>query len=160
LELNNATEYTFKQVMVAKEASTDSDYNPLWYECVDRLLHSARATTKSRNAKGREIEVMTLTFNDIVQMFRDQHGRCAYSDITFTKDGPWMMSLERLDNTRGYTSENVVLICKAFNAVDRSHTTGGCSGLTRDKLQACIASYREHEDWVESSLAAIRLMKK
>jgi hypothetical protein len=71
-----------------------------------------------------------------------------------------MMSLERLDNTHGYTRENVVLICKAFNSGDRSHTTGGCSGLTRDKLQALIASYREHEDWVEATIAAIRFMKK
>jgi hypothetical protein len=160
LELNTPTEYTFKQLLAALESSTDSDYDDSWLGYIDRLLLSARAHTISRNAKGRDIEAVTLTFQDIVQMFRDQHGRCAYSDISFTKDGPWKMSLERLDNTRGYTRENVTLICKAFNAIDRSHTTaGGCGGLTRDKLQACIASYREHKNWVEATIAEIRLMK-
>jgi hypothetical protein len=161
LELNTATEYTMKQVVAAQEASTDSDYDPSWFECVDTLLNSARGNTKERNAKGREIEAVALTFQDIVQIFRDQRGRCAYSDIAFTKDGPWKISLERIDNTHGYTRENVLLICKAFNAADRSHTiVGGCSGLTRDKLQALIASYREHKDWVEATITAIRFMKE
>jgi hypothetical protein len=159
LELNTPTEYTFKLLVAALEASTDSDCDDTWIGYVDQLLRNARAHTKARNEKGRDMEDVTMTFQDIVQLFRDLRGRCAYSDITFTKDGPWMMSLERIDNTRGYTRENVTLICKAFNAADRSHTTGGCSGLTREKLQACIASYREHEDWVEASIAAIRLMK-
>jgi hypothetical protein len=145
----------------ALEASTDSDYDASWNPCIHVLLQSARSSTIARNKKGREIEAVTLTPNDVKEMFRDQRGRGAYSDITFTKDGPWTMSLERLDNTRGYTRENVTLICKAFNSRDVSHITeGGCRSLNREKVQAFIASYREHEDWVKTTIAAIRLMKK
>jgi hypothetical protein len=160
LELNTATEYTFKQLVETLDSSTDSDYDASWEPYIKELLHGACSSTKYRIKNGRDMEAVTLTFQDIVQMFRDLRGRCVYSDITFTKDGPWKMSLERIDNTRGYTRENVTLICKAFNAGDRSHTTmGKCGGLTREKLQAFIASYREHKDWVEATIAAIRLMK-
>ena len=50
-----------------------------------------------------------------------------------------MMSLERLNNKKGYTKENTVLICVEFNSIDRSSISinqgTGSSQWSKEKFQ-------------------------
>jgi hypothetical protein len=90
---------------------------------VQRMLRSARSSTKLRNSRREEQTEVSIDVDQILDKLNSQEGRCKYSNIPlqFGWSVDWQMSLERLDATKGYTSENVVLICLEFNT---SHLTG------------------------------------
>eukprot|EP01083_Nonionella_stella_P267468 903551_1 len=69
----------------------------------------------------------TLTMDDMFRMIVEQNFRCKYSGIpmAFKMCTDWKRSIERIDNNKGYTKENCVLICWEFNASDRSF--GACN---------------------------------
>ena len=75
--------------------------------------------TKERNKKGRGHGLCEYTFDDIVKLWGEQGGLCAYSRIPMTfgshKDMWWTCSPERIDETKGYIKGNVCLICHEFN---------------------------------------------
>eukprot|EP00397_Hematodinium_sp_SG-2012_P016208 GEMP01016529.1.p1 GENE.GEMP01016529.1~~GEMP01016529.1.p1 ORF type:complete len:455 (+),score=11.18 GEMP01016529.1:111-1475(+) len=89
---------------------------------------SARMSAKQREQKGRkEAGEFTLTFADVVTMYEQQQGLCFYSGIQmiFRPSSEWMCSIERLDNSRGYTLGNVALICLEFQTADHSRRAKG-----------------------------------
>lgn len=82
-----------------------------------RLCSSA-----SQRAKQRGLEV-TLSYVDILDMLAGQDGKCAYSGVSMEAEQPnshWRMSLERVENSKGYTSSNCVLVAAEFNSSDYS----------------------------------------
>jgi hypothetical protein len=109
------------------------------------LLSSARNSTDLRNKKGRQQD-FTINFNDLIEIYNEQNGLCAYSGIPLQfgsylhKD--WVVSLERIDPTQGYTRDNVCLICIEFNSSDQTVKTGsdyGSAGWTPLKFQYFLA---------------------
>ena len=69
---------------------------------------------------------VTLTPADLDALFAEQHGVCAISGLALTlpktgaalgrlKRSPWKISLDRLDNARGYVKGNVQLVCMMAN---------------------------------------------
>ena len=88
----------------------------------------------------------TLTWDDLYQMVRRQHGRCAYSGVsmeTCTPNSHWRMSLERRDNSKGYSKENCVFVAAEFNTGDcsrhrgvRKETVKGTAQWSHQKVQA------------------------
>ena len=91
----------------------------------------------------------TLTWGDLYQMVRRQHGRCAYSGVpmeTCTPNSHWRMSLERRNNSKGYSRENCVFVAAEFNTGDssrhrgvRKETVKGTAQWSRQKVQAVFA---------------------
>eukprot|EP00435_Cladocopium_sp_Y103_P045897 s1751_g13.t1 len=59
-----------------------------------------------------------LELDDVLGMLWAQRGRCFYSDVPLRyaqSNVDWLMSLERLDNTKTYTKENTCLVALEFN---------------------------------------------
>lgn len=79
-----------------------------------KLLNGMTASSKQRGHYLPE-----FTFDDLVELFNKQNGLCFYSGIPMAfgsyKEISWTISAERLDNSIGYTKENVVLVCWEFN---------------------------------------------
>jgi hypothetical protein len=51
-----------------------------------------------------------------VQQWDKQHGRCYYSGVPLElNSGPFLVTIERLDVSQGYTQENCVLACLCIN---------------------------------------------
>ena len=70
----------------------------------------------------------SIDYTDILQMLLQQGGRCFYSGVPLRYKHchmDWIISLERLDNTIGYTSGNYVLIAAEFNTPDRTRYAVG-----------------------------------
>lgn len=87
-------------------------------------INSARGNTKRRGTKNRDKECteFNITFDSILDKIKKQNGKCFISSVplSFKPGSDWMMSIERLDNSKGYTDENTVLIAFEFNTSDNS----------------------------------------
>lgn len=73
------------------------------------------STEWSDRINGREFN---LTKEDIELMWTTQEGKCYYTGISMSESkakklADW--SIERLDNTKGHTKDNVVLCCLGIN---------------------------------------------
>lgn len=77
------------------------------------------------NTKHRTHE-NTITVEDIIDIYDKQNGLCFWFNVplhpTLIKKHPQNPSLDRLDRTKGYTKDNVVLCCYAAN-IGRNETT-------------------------------------
>ena len=86
-----------------------------------RFCNEAKCNSKARAAKGRPNMVCEITSDDLIDLFKEQRGRCAISGILLQFDGKnWVLSLDRKDPSKGYTKDNIQLICGEFNTADRS----------------------------------------
>jgi hypothetical protein len=84
---------------------------------LNQLYHASKVSAKRRLNKGRlDAGQHDITLESIEELWKTQNGRCYYSNIQmqFNKN-EWKVSLERLDTTKGYIKENVVLCCLEFN---------------------------------------------
>ena len=91
------------------------------YNTMVRFCNSAKCSSKARAAKGRLNMVCEITPDDLIEILEEQRGRCAISGIFLQFDGKnWVLSLDRKDPSKGYTKDNIQLICGEFNTSDRS----------------------------------------
>lgn len=82
---------------------------PKLHAFIRRSLYRCANSTEKRKENGRDMQ-MDISMTDVVQQWVKQRGRCAYLDVPLTFDGDWQMSIERVDDTRGYMVDNIVLI--------------------------------------------------
>jgi hypothetical protein len=97
-----------------KKTDFDTIENTLRGRSLKCLSHS-----KIRSAKRqRDAVYHTLTFDNVLDIYQQQGGRCYYSRVPLAFSGNFQMSLERLDSTKGYIRENSVLVILGLNAGD------------------------------------------
>ena len=84
------------------------------------LLKAIRSTVKKT---AREL---TITREDIVERYEAQSGRCFYSGMKLNfelkKHSPMYPSVDRVDSTRGYTPDNIVITCWWMNRAKFTYT--------------------------------------
>ena len=112
----------------------------------------------------RKSHLCEITHTDILQKLLVQQGRCFYSGVPLQYMLPhhdWVMSLERLDNSVGYTVDNCVLIAVEFNTPDHSRqAVREASGSSQWSLAKVMhvwgrAGFREEQLPIESSLSPL-----
>eukprot|EP01083_Nonionella_stella_P102936 293462_1 len=89
---------------------------------VTYLVLQAKYDSKRRQSSNNDTRgECTTTMDDVFEILEEQMFRC-YSAIpmTFKRNMDWRCSLERMDNMKGYTKDNCVLICWEFNSTDRT----------------------------------------
>lgn len=84
-----------------------------WFQA---LVASSKTTSKLREGARSEFNLSTDFLLDLLE---SQQGRCHYSNIpmTFKHGEDWSASIERMDTAKGYTQDNVCLICVEFNTM-------------------------------------------
>ena len=114
------------------------------------LISGSKSGIERRNKSKWRIDkplIHTLTFDELLSIYLQQFGRCAYSNQWLKLFGDYMMSLERKDTTIGYTKENCCLVCLEFNATDWSiakcddDTRIGSSGWNAAKVKLVVDNY-------------------
>lgn len=114
--------------------------------CIKQLLNASKKNAMDKAEKGRTSGTYDLSYKCIVEKLKEQKGLCAYSNIplNFTK-GDWRMSFERVDTSKGYTNNNVVIIASEFNTTDCSimakHFICGSGGWSKLKFQYFVGYY-------------------
>lgn len=73
------------------------------------LKKNSSKSTKERNLKGRDLQESEISVEYLIDLWEKQRGRCYYLNIPMSTQGDWKVSLERIDNSKGYTKDNVVL---------------------------------------------------
>ena len=82
---------------------------------LDRLSVSLNTARQTARRKGL---LFDLTSEAITDLWRQQEGLCAYSGRAMAFDGkgsPESVSIDRVDSSKGYTLDNVVLCCTFVN---------------------------------------------
>ena len=82
----------------------------------------------ARKASAKRQRTSEIEYTDVLEMLLKQGGRCFYSGVPLRYDQPhvdWVVSLERLDNSKGYVRDNCVLIAAEFNTPDLSKNAKG-----------------------------------
>jgi hypothetical protein len=128
----------------------DKRKNPSLRLKLSKLISGSKSGIETRNkSKWRKNKplIHTLTFEELLDIYLQQCGRCAYSNKLLELCGEYMMSLERKDTKIGYTKENCCLICIEFNSGDWSISKcddddrEGSSGWNKEKLKLVIDNY-------------------
>ena len=83
------------------------------------LNRSSKASAKLRGERrGEEVGKHEIDVEFLTNLWEKQKGLCYYSNIPMNYNkAEWRISIERLDNSKGYIPENVVLCCLEFNVV-------------------------------------------
>lgn len=78
---------------------------------IPTFLNSCRVSAQKR---GQEC---TITYDDLLELWNNQSGKCFYTAIKMTTQpaSHYSVSVERIDSSIGYVKENVVLICHVIN---------------------------------------------
>lgn len=85
------------------------------------ILRAAFRRVEIRHLERWPNDPTTLTFPDLIELWRKQEGCCALSGIEMTWGRGSMhatsLSVDRLDNSIGYHLHNIRLVCQAVNAM-------------------------------------------
>lgn len=79
---------------------------------ISQILGAAKKRAKSKNID------FSITTNDLNNLLNKQNNCCNITNIPFELSGsksPWTISLDRIDNEKGYTLDNVQLVCWMYN---------------------------------------------
>ncbi len=80
-----------------------------------------RNAARKSLGQGLRVQAIEVTPQDLVQKFHEQNGRCYWSGIKMNenfndiKRHPLAISVDRLDNQRGYVYDNLALTLRLFN---------------------------------------------
>lgn len=91
-----------------QRASRSLERNPLLY-----IFNGIKKSSRQRRIS------FAITFDEIKRRFDFQEQRCFYTGMpmTFTPNDPNKVSIDRLDSSKGYEPNNIVLCSKRINAM-------------------------------------------
>lgn len=105
-----------------------------------KCLTSSKHSSMTRGLKH------SLTYDESLEVYEQQGGRCAYSRIPLTFTWMFQMSIDRIDVNKGYEIGNVHLVILGLNVGDWSGIKNeedkkdGCSGWNREKFLYAVSN--------------------
>ncbi len=112
----------YKAKVLNRYYSLSTDKKVLYQENVRRWQHTnifrnRFLQARSRAAK-RNIE-FSITVETLETLYQKQNGKCFFSGMALglTQDRKYVLSVDRLNSSMGYTPDNVVLVCAAINTM-------------------------------------------
>lgn len=111
-----------KGVLCKKHGAIALDYNRNRVRS-DTTINSHRIHEYKRSAKKREL-TFTLSDDECLKLLSEHCHYCGayYDNINVYGEKYSMMGIDRVDNNRGYESDNVVTACKICNRLKYTHT--------------------------------------
>jgi hypothetical protein len=106
-----------------------AQYHAEWYKqnkaqnletCRKARQKSPRFSLYSSLLLAKKRAEVTVTVDDLLEIYDNQLGLCALSGIKLTwSQGKWLptsISMDRIDNSKGYVHGNVRLVCASVNS--------------------------------------------
>lgn len=104
-------------------------------------LHYFRSILKASSYRNREFN---LDIDFLLQLYKDQKGLCALSKIKmktllYVGHDNYNCSIDRIDNNKGYTKDNIRLVCSIVNKMKLNMTDSElfliCSNIINNESQ-------------------------
>lgn len=117
-----------------------------------------KCLTGSKHSSIRRGMKHSLTYDELLEVYERQGGRCAYSRIPLILSGMFQMSIDRIDVNKGYEIGNVHLIILGLNVGDWSGVKNeedekdGCSGWNREKFLYAVSNNHRKLEMKPSSI--------
>jgi len=95
-------------------------------KCNENIFHYLRYVLKS--ARRRKTKFEWLTLDDLKNIWNLQEGKCALTGVAMThcvglsRMIPTNASIDRIDNSKTYTANNIRLVCAIVNVMRREQT--------------------------------------
>jgi len=99
-----------QSVHYLRKKEVDMDFGPKFFERLEKMVNSCISATKRRNEKGRKHSPSEVTVEKLIHEYVKQYGRCKLLAVPLMSVGDWQMSVERLDESKGYIDGNWVLV--------------------------------------------------
>ena len=93
-----------------RKKEIEMDFGPKFFKMLEDALNRSRSSTKLRNTRGNNYTQSEITVEKLIRQYIKQGGRCYYLNIPLRMKGDWQMSVERLDESKGYIDGNWVLV--------------------------------------------------
>tara|TARA_R110000851_G_scaffold200363_1_gene351610 strand:+ start:60 stop:1895 length:1836 start_codon:yes stop_codon:yes gene_type:complete len=93
-----------------RKKKIEMDFVPFFFKMLEFMVNACHHRTKQRNEEGRNHSPSEVTVEKLIHEYVKQDGRCYYLNIPLRMKGDWQMSVERLDESKGYIDGNWVLI--------------------------------------------------
>ena len=87
----------------------EMDFGPFFFKRLEIMVNDCHHRTKQRNKEGRNHSPSEVTVEKLIHKYVKQDGRCELLTVPLMSEGEWQMSVERLDNSKGYIEGNWVL---------------------------------------------------
>jgi|TARA_B100002052_G_scaffold282478_1_gene292519 hypothetical protein len=87
-----------------------------------------RNAARKKTGQGLTVKDIELTAEDLIKIYSEQKGKCYWSNIgldeqyNYITRHPLAISVDRLDNKKGYVYGNVALTLRVFNLGKASYT--------------------------------------
>ena len=83
-----------------------------------------RLSIAQQEAKNRPHKAVLLTKQDVIDIHTAQAGNCYYSKLpmVIVLNHPESLSIDRIDSSKAYTKDNVVLCCSAVNRMKNKYS--------------------------------------
>ena len=115
--------------------------NAFKFLITNRVKKNSKDGKLKGNGSTRSALKVDIDWNWLEQQYHNQNGRCYYfPEITldpqsvFKSRNPDAMSVERLDDSKGYTKDNVVLTCRFANL--------GLANATKETKEKFIPEFK------------------
>ncbi len=109
-----------KQKLHKQNLRRKTEAQKLYHILLSRLL-AAKGRSKSKDIE------FNITIDDLYELYNKQKGKCALSGITMTCDilsgrTSTNLSIDKIDHNKGYTKDNIQLVCMAVNEMKNDRT--------------------------------------
>lgn len=117
-------------------------------KCLRWRYLSARDRAKRHNLD------FNLTFEYIKELWNKQEGKCALSGIQMTfqlQEGrtPTNVSIDKIDRTKGYTTDNIQLVCMACNQMKSDLSEGELYYFCQQIVKTYENKNKENSEYIE-----------
>lgn len=91
-------------------------HNEIHNQYYDNNLIYIRLLSAKTRCKNKNIE-FNINIKDIEDLIIKQNNKCIYSNIVFenNRNGIYSLSIDRIDSDKGYTINNIQLVCSSIN---------------------------------------------
>jgi hypothetical protein len=108
------------------------------------IYRNAKKHTRERNLTRNITQYFTITPEFLLELYKNQKGLCAISNIPLDFKDEYCVSIERSNTDIGYTPENVSLICVCFQSTQKQGGENASGGRwTKDKWQVIVDKFTE-----------------
>lgn len=122
-------------------------------------------TDLKKNATKRNI-IVKIKLSDILDLYKKQNGRCAYTDVLMTTDripkensrltNPNNISVDRIDSTLPYTKQNIQLVCVVINLVkydlSENNFLSMCAKVALSQKSKKITEHQRYQNAIKNIL--------